>query len=368
MEPSEELKNIFSEFNTGSGFKSAARIGSGHINETYRVSTNHPKKSYTLQKINSNIFKDIPNLMKNIEVVTRHLENKIISGDKEAGSFSALRLIPTRHNQLFHEDPSGNYWRLYNFIKGISFDTVTNTDYAFKGGKAFGLFQFLTSDVPIESLSETIPNFHNIEKRLESFHKVVNADPVNRVKHLIREIEFVKRREDEMMLLQNLINNGKIPIRVTHNDTKFNNILFDQKDNAVCIVDLDTVMPGTVLFDFGDAIRTGANRAVEDESDLGKVSIDIDLFEAYSKGYMEIACRFLNPEEVSNLAFSAKFMTFIIGLRFLTDHIDGDKYYRIHFPGHNIQRARSQFRLLETMEQKFDKMKAIIARIVAGKV
>lgn len=306
--------------------------------------------------------------MKNIDVVTRHLENKIISGNQEAGSFSALRLIPTRHHQLYFEDSSGNYWRLYNFIEGRSFDIVENADYAFNGGKAFGLFQFLTSDVPIESLSETIPFFHNIEKRLEKFHNVVYDDPANRVKHLSREIEFVRKREEEMMLLQNLVNEGKIPIRVTHNDTKFNNILFDQKGNAVCIVDLDTVMPGTVLYDFGDAIRTGANMAVEDESDLTKVSIDIDLFEAYSKGYLEVACRFLNPEEISNLAFSAKFMTFIIGLRFLTDHIDGDNYYRIHFPGHNLQRARSQFRLLETMEDHFDKMKAIIERIVAENV
>ena len=364
----EVLNNIFREFTTNSDFKTVVRIGSGHINETYRITTEQSGISFVLQKINADVFKDIPGLMKNIDVVTRHLEKKILAGNPEAKSFVTLKLIPTRNNDLWFKDPNENYWRLYNFIEGTtSYDIVESTDLAYQGGKAFGLFQFLTSDIQGEVLTETIPFFHDIEKRLESFHEGVKRNPENRVKDLSREIGFVKHREDGMKIILRKIKAGYIPLRVTHNDTKFNNILFNPDKLAVCIVDLDTVMPGTVLYDFGDAIRTGANRAAEDEPDLEKVTIDLDLFEAYSRGYLEISHRFLNSEEISLLAFSAKFMTFLIGLRFLTDYIDGDHYFRIHFPGHNLQRAKVQFRLLETMEERFEKMKAIINRIVEGK-
>ena len=356
-----DLERIFSGFRTEAAFSSAARIGSGHINDTYRITTGNPGISYVLQRINSSVFKDIPGLMRNIGIVTRHIENKIISGDPDARSFSVLRLIPAIDKNLYILDEDGNYWRLYNFIEGTkSFDVVENPELAYKGGRAFGLFQYLASDISPETLMETIPFFHDIDKRLETFHQVVHNDPENRVGDLSPEIEFVERREEEMKIILKLVNDGKIPIRVTHNDTKFNNILFDAADNAVCIVDLDTVMPGTVLYDFGDAIRTGANRAAEDEKDLEKVGIDLELFRAYSKGYLETAGKFLNEKEKSLLAFSARFMTYIIGLRFLSDHIDGDHYYRIHFPGHNLQRARAQFRLLETMEANFEEMEEIV--------
>jgi serine/threonine protein kinase len=305
--------------------------------------------------------------MKNIGMVTQYIENKILSGHPDAGSFSILKLIPTTGQGLFCKDDQENYWRLYNFIEGTkSFDIVEDHELAYKGGRAFGLFQYLTSDISPESLIETIPFFHDIDKRLETFSEIIHKDPENRVKSLIREITFIKNREEEMKKILILVREKKIPLRVTHNDTKFNNILFDRNKNAVCIVDLDTVMPGTVLYDFGDAIRTGANRAAEDEKDPGRVTIDLGLFEAYSAGYLEKAGKSLNLQEISLLAFSAKFMTFIIGLRFLTDHIDGDHYFRIRFPGHNLQRARSQFRLLETMEEKYEKMKDIVERIVSG--
>jgi hypothetical protein len=362
MNPDEILlTNIFSNFRTGAFFQSASRIGSGHINDTYKIATGNPETSYVLQRINSSVFKDIPGLMKNIGVVTRHLENKINSGDDSARSLSALRLIPAKEELYFFRDENSDYWRLYNFIEGTkSYDVVESPALAYKGGRAFGLFQHLTSDIPADSLAETIPFFHDIEKRLAAFHNTVRKDPENRVNDLSREIEFVEKREEGMKTILNLLMDGKIPVRVTHNDTKFNNILFDADNNAVCIVDLDTVMPGTVLYDFGDAIRTGANTAAEDEKNLSLIAIDLDLFRAYSKGYLETAGQFLNEQERSLLAFSAKFMTYIIGLRFLTDHIDGDHYYRIHFPGHNLQRARAQFRLLESMEEKFEEMEDIV--------
>jgi hypothetical protein len=353
------LQKVFSEFETGKRFREVERYGSGHINETYKVGTD-TTSCFILQRINSEVFKDIAGLMRNIGIVTRHLEN-VLSGGGQKRGLVALKLVSTKNGELYYTDSDGSYWRLYNFIEGTkSYDLVESKEFAYRGGKAFGEFQYLTSGIDPQSLTETIPFFHDIEKRLETFSKVMERDPEGRVKEVMREIEFVKKRENEMMVLQQMIREGKIPMRVTHNDTKFNNILFDREDRAICIVDLDTVMPGTVLFDFGDAIRTGASTAVEDERELEKVSIDLDLYKSYSEGYLEAAGRFLLPQEKGLLAFSAKFMTYLIGLRFLTDHLDGDHYYRIHFQGHNLQRARTQFRLLETMEEKYEEMKEVI--------
>ena len=358
------INEIVSRFRIEGNFTSCSPIGSGHINDSYLVTTD-PVSSpdYVLQRINHQVFKDIPGLMNNILIVTRHIETKIKSGDPAAEGLSALRLIPTYQNDYHHTDGNGNYWRMYNFLPGCkSYDIVESNLKAYEGGKAFGNFQYLTADIPVRSLSETIPDFHNISKRLLAFQTVVRLDPADRVKDLRMEIAFVEQRAEEMKAILRLGESGKIPKRITHNDTKFNNILFDEKEKAVCIVDLDTVMPGFVLYDFGDAIRTGANRAAEDEKDLSVVKIDLDLFEAYTSGYLSVASRFLNETEKEHLAFSAKFMTFIIGLRFLTDHINGDHYFRVHFENHNLQRARAQFRLLESMEEQFDVMKEIVSK------
>jgi thiamine kinase-like enzyme len=356
-------EQVFSGFKTEASFRTASRIGSGHINDTYLITTGNSHVSYVLQRINSSIFKDIPGLMRNIGIVTRHLEQKILSGDPHASSFSILRLIPSTDGELYFRDPEGESWRLYNFIEGSkSYDIVESPALAMEGGRAFGLFQYLTSDIPAGELTETIPHFHDLGKRLGTFRDTVLKDPVKRADEVRKEIDFIEKRASEMMLIPELGREGKIPLRVTHNDTKFNNILFSHKNRATCIVDLDTVMPGYILYDFGDAIRTGANQAMEDEKDLRKICIDLELFEAYSKGYLETARQFLNATEIRNLARSAGFMTFIIGLRFLTDHIDGDHYYRILFPGHNLQRARAQFRLLESMEENAKRMEEIVER------
>jgi hypothetical protein len=354
--------DIVSHFRIEGSLASFSPIGSGHINDSYLIKTT-PASSpdYVLQRINHQIFKDIPGLMNNILIVTRHIESKIRSGDSAAQGLTALHLIPMNENEYYYKDDEGNFWRMYNFNPGTkSFDIVESPLMAYEGGRAFGLFQYLTADIPGESLTETIPDFHDISKRLETFYKIVKHDSVNRVKDVLKEIDFAEKREEEMKTILQLGKAGKIPVRVTHNDTKFNNILFDENKKAVCIVDLDTVMPGYVLYDFGDAIRTGANMAAEDEKDLSKVKIDLELFESYTRGYLSVASEFLNRTEKEFLAFSAKFMTYIIGLRFLTDHIDGDRYYRIHFENHNLQRARAQFRLLESMEENFDLMKEIV--------
>jgi hypothetical protein len=357
-----DLTAIVAEFRIEGTVESVNPIGSGHINDSYLVTTKPTDaQDYLLQRINHGIFRDVPGLTENILKVSRHLVAKILCNSSGFDNFQVLRPIATRKGNYFFRDQKGNYWRLYNFIAGSrSFDIVETPELAFEGGKAFGIFHYLTADMDITSLIETLPDFHNIDTRLKTFRDTVNRDPEGRTGELQQEIGFVESRAEEMHTILNLGRSGAIPVRVTHNDTKFNNVLFDGQNRAVCVVDLDTVMPGYVLYDFGDAIRTGASTGAEDEQDLSQVGIDLTLFESYTRGYLSIAGKFLNPSELDHLAFSARFMTYIIGLRFLTDHIDGDHYYRIHHPGHNLQRARAQFRLVESMEERFSEMQRIV--------
>ncbi|MFH1159545.1 MAG: aminoglycoside phosphotransferase family protein [bacterium] len=343
-------------------------IGSGHINDSYLITTTpDPAPDYVLQRINHQVFKDIPGLTANIATVTEHIrkqlaERPVLTGQaRPASSMQVLQLIEAKNGSFIYMDLQGNSWRRYHHIRGShSFDNVPGPEFAYEGGCAFGWFQQMTAGLSTESLCVTIPRFHDIVWRLEQFEEAVHTDIVHRVSQTEAEIRFIRERSAEMQTINRLIDSRQLPLRVTHNDTKFNNILFDANNRAICIVDLDTVMPGTVLYDFGDAIRTGTNTGTEDEVDLEKVSLDMGLFEAYSRGFLEVAGPGLTQIEIDHLAFSARFMTFIIGLRFLTDHINGDTYYKIRFPGHNLQRARSQFRLLSEMEKQSGRMEQII--------
>jgi len=245
-----------------------------------------------------------------------------------------------------------------------SYDIVDTPARAYEGGKAIGRFQAMLADLPGAPLFETIPFFHDIEKRLDTFFRSMKSDPANRVAEVSAEIDFVLRRSEEMKVILRLGREGKIPLRITHNDTKFNNILLDNNDKALCVIDLDTVMPGYVHYDFGDAIRTAANSAAEDEEDLAKIKMDIRLFEAYTEGYLSETRSTLNETEKEYLAFAPRLITFIMALRFLTDYIDGDHYYKIHHEHHNLQRARSQFRLVESMEEQYGEMREIIRKMV----
>lgn len=350
-----KIKEVFSGFNAGGEFLSAEKFGSGHINDSFHVKTTSGLSSgYLLQRINHKVFRNIPALMNNILEVTKYLSAKIESGKEQAVGFMTMELVPAGDGKWYYCDQEGNCWRMYYHIPGsFSYDKVENPSMAYEGGRAFGRFQQLTAGFEISKLSETIPLFHNIDMRLEAFNKVIKNDPVNRAGEVKNEIDFIRQRAGEMRIILLLGESGKIPLRVTHNDTKFNNILFDKEGKGICIVDLDTVMPGYSLYDFGDAIRTGANAAAEDEKNLERVGIDLGLFGAYTRGYLEMTQNLLNSTEKEYLAFSAKFMTYIIGLRFLTDFIDGDHYFRIRFPEHNLRRARVQFRLLESMERNF---------------
>jgi Ser/Thr protein kinase RdoA (MazF antagonist) len=257
---------------------------------------------------------------------------------------------------------------MYIFISNHhSYNFVDSPDKAFEGGKAIGRFQAMLADMPAPPLFETIPQFHNIEKRLETFKKVINADPLGRVSNIGDEISSVLRRADEMKIILRLGREGKIPLRITHNDTKFNNILLDRNDKALCVIDLDTVMPGYIHYDFGDAIRTAANTASEDEKELSKVRMDIELFEAYAGGYLSETCNTLNDTEKEYLAFAPGLITYTIATRFLTDYIDGDNYFKVNHEHHNLQRAQAQLKLVESMEDQYREMKEIIEGLIKDK-
>lgn len=354
------IKEIVSHFNIKGECLVYEKNTTGHINESYYIKTDTPgHPGYFLQWINDNIFKNVEGLMDNICAVTGHLASKLANNKDLV--FKVLEVIPCKDGKNFYLDPDGQYWRLYTFIGNAhGYNVVKNTEIAYEGGKAFGLFMSLLADLPAEELTDTIPDFHNLEKRLDTFYRSVADNKADRVKDVVREIDFIKTHAEQMLTIPTLIKSGKLPLRITHNDTKFNNILFDDSDHAMCIVDLDTVMPGSILFDFGDSIRTGANTANEDEKDLLKVDINLPIYEAYTRGFLKNTRSTLTETEINNLAFSARFMTFIIGLRFLTDFIDGDTYFRTLYPDHNLVRTKVQFRLIEAMERNADKMHEIV--------
>jgi Ser/Thr protein kinase RdoA (MazF antagonist) len=360
-----DFKRIYSSFLTDGSFSASLPFGSGHIHETFLIKTAEPDKdNYILQKVNNIVFRNIPELQENVERVTVHLRKKISLIPDSDIKRECLQMIPAKNGKSWFIDDYGNFWRLFIFIKNhYSYDLVDSPDKAFEGGRAIGRFQALLTDLPGKPLYETIPSFHDVEKRIDNFINTLKKDPVGRVKEIVREADSVLKRADDMRVIQKLGREGKIPVRITHNDTKFNNILFDEKGKSLCIIDLDTVMPGYFHSDFGDAIRTGANIAEEDEVDISKIKMDIDLFSAFARGYLSETINTLNTFEKQYLAFAPLLMTYEQALRFLTDYVDGDKYYKIHHEFHNLQRARAQFRLLENMEEQYPEMQNIIKRL-----
>jgi hypothetical protein len=357
---------IVKHFKFEGDFLEASPYGFGHINDTCAArfrKANGVVHRYILQQINHNVFKNPEKLMQNVEKVTTHLRKKIIaaSGDPER---ETLNLIPTVGEETFYRTPGGNYWRAYTFIEGAqTYEVVENLDHVYNASKAFGKFQRLLSDFPAGQLYETIPNFHHTGKRFEAFVEAVGRDVKNRAQFVKAEIEFVEGRAEDTSVLVDLLERGELPERVTHNDTKFNNVMIDDRTGeGVCVIDLDTVMPGLSLYDFGDSVRSGANPAAEDERDLSKVCIDLELFDRFAHGYLDAARDFLTPIEVDYLPFSAKLMTFECGMRFLADHLSGDVYFRIHRENHNLDRCRTQFKMVRDMEEKFDQMVGIIGK------
>lgn len=355
---------VVNQFEFNGEFIHIEPLGQGHINSTYAVYFRRetvPPIRYVLQRINTSILKNPLTLMKNIEGVTNHLRKKIM----EAGGNpdrETLTIVKTKDGKLFYEDGDKECWRAYLFIEDATcYQSAEKPGLFYNSAKAFGRFQKLLSDYPAETLSETIEKFHNTVNRYKNFEKAVQEDRMGRAKDVQKEIEFVKARKDDCGIVLDLIEKKEIPLRVTHNDTKLNNIMMDNETNeGICVIDLDTVMPGSVFYDFGDSIRFGASSAAEDETDLSKVYMDINLFKEYVEGFLSEAGETLTKKEYELLAFSAKLLTLECGIRFLTDYLEGDTYFKIHREHHNLDRARTQFKLVANMEEKMEMMNEIV--------
>lgn len=360
-----DLKDICGAFAVEGAFAAADLIPAGHINDTYRTTFDVDGRlvRFINQRINHEVFRRPDLLMENIERVTRFARERIeaAGGDTERGT---LTVVPTRDGASFHRTADGNYWRMFTFIEGArTYDKAEDLRLVYSASRAFGEFQKMLAALPGGRLHETIPNFHHTRKRFEAFQAALESDPRNRAAEAAAEIRFALEREADTGVVVDGLAAGRIPERVTHNDTKLNNVMIDDDTGeGICVIDLDTVMPGSVLYDFGDSVRLGAATAVEDERDLGKVGFDIRLFDRLAQGYLDAARSFLVPEETRLLAFSAKLLTLECGIRFLTDHLNGDVYFKIHREGHNLDRCRTQFKMVAEMEKRMPDMEAVVRK------
>ncbi|MFI3140854.1 MAG: phosphotransferase [Clostridia bacterium] len=362
-----ELVAVCRNFGIQGELTDCSRYTDGHINSTYLAVFENVGEvhKYIVQKFNTVVFKSPEKIMQNTVGVETHLRNKMKQegADYKRGTLNFLKT--NEGSYLYYE--TDKCWRIYDFVDNSYTCNVIEDKAIFEdAGKNFGLFQKRLSDYPIETLHETIENFHNTPVRYQTFLKAVEADIVGKCESVQKEIEFVKAHEASTNRVIDLHKQGLIPLRVTHNDTKLNNILFDNDTKkGICIIDLDTIMPGLSLYDFGDSIRFGANTAVEDETDLSKVNVSLELFESYAKGFLGECAGALTKAEVENIAFSAILMTLECGIRFLTDHIQGNVYFAVKHDSHNLDRARNQFKLVESMEEHLDEMEKIIEKVYA---
>ncbi len=359
---SDILKRVLAHFRVSSPC-TVEPFGAGHVHDTFRV-RDAQKNSFLLQRINHAVFQDVEGMMRNMQRVTQHLRQKIATLP-DTTSLTTFRLVLTTDEQLFHQDEAG-YWRVLTFVAGgTAYQRTPSAAIAREAGRAFGLFSALLLDLPGEPLVETIPKFHHLARRLAAFEQALAADVARRASEVQAETAFVRQRAPALLRLHALIDAGQIPIRITHNDTKLNNVLLDPLiHRARAVVDLDTVMPGSVLHDFGDAIRTVASTAAEDEADLNQVRFHLPYYEAFAEGYLTETSTFLTSEEIEYLPLSARYMTFIMGVRMLTDYLAGDTYYKTVHPNHNLDRARNQFWLIKQMEEQHDKMVQVVQKLI----
>jgi len=338
---------------------------SGHINTTCIVTLDDKgvAKNYVMQKINKNVFKKPEDVMENISGVTEFIRKKL-SRQGKSSDRRVLKFLPAQDGKYYTIDENGDYWRIYEYVdRSVTFDSTEDMSVLEETGKAFGEFQQLLADYPSSELQDIIPNFHNTPKRYETFRSTVKANPVGRADSVQDEISAYLRLRDMASEMQRMLDRKELPLRVTHNDTKCNNVLFDEKTREhLCVIDLDTVMPGLAGFDFGDAIRFGANTCDEDEKDTSKVKIDMKKFEAFTRGFISQVGDSLTPAELRTLPLGAITMTTECGLRFLTDYIDGDNYFGTSYPEHNLDRARCQLALAQDMVRNYDLMNSIVAK------
>jgi aminoglycoside phosphotransferase (APT) family kinase protein len=361
MSKEHDVGAIACQFKIDGEFAGATTHGSGHINDSYCVTFHQAgmPMRYLLQRINHGVFKNPSTLMENIQRVTSHLAAKM-SGGQDRSSL-ALTLIPARDELAWHVDADGDYWRTYRFIENAhTYDAVESTDQAFQAAKAFGRFQKLLVDLPAPRLHDTIKDFHYTPKRFTALEQAIASDVAGRAIFAKPEIEFSFGRQS----ITNILLSANLPERITHNDTKFNNVMLDDvTGEGICVIDLDTVMPGLALHDFGDMVRTTTSPAKEDEQDLFKVTMQFSMFEALVRGYLASAGEFLTKVEKQYLVFSSKLMTFEQGIRFLTDYLQGDAYYKVSRDEHNLERCRTQFKLLESIEQEEERMDRLVQSI-----
>ncbi len=358
------LQEVLAAFDLGAPVVGALRYGQGHINDTFVVHTQPEDRCcrrFILQRMSAAAFKHPDELMENIIGVTDYLGREI---EKHGGDRSreAMEVLRPRNGEPFYTDSAGGAWRVYPFVeRTVCYQSAETPELFAASGRAFGRFQRLLEGYPAETLHETIPNFHNTEDRLAKFKAALAADPLGRAKNCGPEIQFVLDREADCSVALNAMREGKLPLRVTHNDTKLNNVLMDEETReGVCIIDLDTVMPGLVIYDFGDSIRFGANHSAEDERDLSKVSLDVDLFSVYTAAFLEGTGGALTDAEIEYLPWGAKLMTLECGIRFLTDYIDGDHYFHISREAQNLDRCRTQFKLVADMEARWAELENIV--------
>ena len=352
------MEHIYRQFQLDGLPVSCTRYGSGHINQTYLLVTSRPHL-YVLQGLNTSVFKNIPGLMNNLIAVTDHLRKNTDDPRR------ALQLVPTLSGQPYLACENGEYWRLYEFVlDSLCLNRAETVEDLYQSGVAFGQFQNQLADFPAETLTETIPHFHDTPDRYRLFREAIAADKAGRLKDVQAEVDAYLAYEKEADALMSLCRSGELPLRVTHNDTKLNNVMLDAATRTpLCVIDLDTVMPGLAANDFGDSIRFGASTAAEDEEDLSKVEMSLELFEAFASGFLSACGSRLTAREIETLPWGAKLMTLECGVRFLTDHLNGDVYFHISRPGLNLVRCRTQLKLVQDMDKKWDEMNAVIRKL-----
>lgn len=353
------LFSLIKNFSLTGEVQDISLFGEGMINSTYRVKLKDQTTEYVLQKINHNIFKDVEMLQNNIKRITDHIRFKLEENGETDIDRKTLTTIPSTDGKLYYFDGE-SYWRMTILIpESKTYEAVT-PEYAYYAGQAFGKFQAMLADIPGEPLGETIPNFHNMEFRLQQFRDAVKANAAKRLDEVQYLVDEVENRAEEMCLCERLYREGKLPKRINHCDTKVNNMLFDNEGRVLCVIDLDTAMPGFVMSDFGDFMRTAGNTGKEDDTNLEQVNFNMEIFKSYTEGYLQSAKNFLTPIEIELLPFGARLLTYMQLSRFLADYLNGDTYYKINNPMHNLERSKAQFKLLQSIEHNYQEMQDFI--------
>ncbi|MFI0429374.1 phosphotransferase enzyme family protein [Mariniflexile sp. HMF6888] len=355
----EQINLIFNQFTHKGEFESYQELVSGHINDTYLIKTKK-KPYFVLQRINQGVFKDVTGLIENKVAVSDHIQEKLKDLPKKKLYRRVLVFVKTKERAPYYQDNSGNYWNLMYFIDdSLTFETVNDIEIAYEAGKLFGDFLNMTSDFDTSKLIEVIPRFHDMSFRYSQFQSAIQSVSKERLYKAKSCIDRVMDLKEEMHIIQNLKEAGDIKLRVTHNDTKISNALFTKENKGLCVIDTDTVMPGIVHYDFGDAIRTICSTAAEDETNLDLVEFNVEYYKAYTKGFLEKMESSLSPLELKYLSLGAKTMIFIMALRFLTDYLNNDVYYKTKYPEHNLDRAKNQFKLIECFSKKYQELQNI---------